>query len=150
VNSGGGCLTCHNGAEEKLDNKLVAVNPLEPTPVAGKNGVIQLNLQIAYDNANAYFRAQWRTRNPYPGEAHQFLRFDGKEWKTYGFPKLDQVVQKGELPGIYEDRFSIMIDDGGVPALQTTVAGSHAMMASATTPSLRTGHKLRRIHYIRL
>jgi hypothetical protein len=26
------------------------------------------------------------------------------------------VVQKGEQPGIYEDRFSIMIDDGGVPA----------------------------------
>jgi hypothetical protein len=116
VTGGGACLTCHKGAEEKLGNKLVAANPLEPTPVAGKNGTIQLNLQIAYDNANAYFRAQWRTRNPYPGEAHQFVRFNGKEWKTYGFPKLDQVVQKGEQPGIYEDRFSIMIDDGGVPA----------------------------------
>jgi hypothetical protein len=95
---------------------LVKANPLEPTPVAGKNGVIQLNLQIAYDNENAYFRAQWKTRNPYPGEAHPFVRYDGKEWKPYGFPKLDQVVQKGEQPGIYEDRFSIMIDDGGVPA----------------------------------
>jgi hypothetical protein len=89
---------------------------LEPTPVAGKNGVIQLNLQVAYDNENAYFRAQWKTRNPYPGEAHPFVRYDGKEWKPYGFPKLDAVVQKGEQPGIYEDRFSIMIDDGGVPA----------------------------------
>jgi Ethylbenzene dehydrogenase len=116
VNNGGACLTCHNGAEEKLGSKLVAANRLEPTPVAGKNGVIQLNLQIAYDNTNAYFRAQWRTRNPYPGEAHQFVRFDGKEWKTYGFPKLDAVVQKGEQPGLYEDRFSIMVDDGGVPA----------------------------------
>jgi hypothetical protein len=116
VNSGGACLTCHNGAEEKLGNRLVAANPLEPMPVSGKNGVIQLDLQIAYDDVNAYFRAQWKTRNPYPGEAHQFVRFDGKEWKTYGFPKLDQVVQKGEQPGIYEDRFSIMIDDGGVPA----------------------------------
>jgi hypothetical protein len=89
---------------------------LEPTPVAGKNGLIQLNFQVAYDNENAYFRAQWKTRNPYPGDAHQFVRFDGKEWKTYGFPKLDAVVQKGEQPAIYEDRFSIMIDDGGVPA----------------------------------
>lgn len=116
VTSGGTCLTCHNGAEEKLGDKLVKANPLEPTPVAGKNGVIPLNLQVAYDNDNAYFRAQWKTRNPYPGEAHPFVRFDGKEWKPYGFPKLDQVVQKGEQPGIYEDRFSIMIDDGGVPA----------------------------------
>jgi hypothetical protein len=116
VSGGGACLTCHKGAEEKLGKKLVEANPLEPTPVAGKNGVMQLNLQVAYDNENAYFRGQWKTRNPYPGDAHQFVRFDGKEWKTYGFPKLDAVVQKGEQPGIYEDRFSIMIDDGGVPA----------------------------------
>jgi hypothetical protein len=115
VTGGGACLTCHKGAEEKLGNNLVVANALEPTPVAGKTGIIQLNLQIAYDNANAYFRAQWKTRNPHPGEAHQFVRFDGKEWKTYGFPKLDQIVQKGGQPGIYEDRFSIMIDDGGVP-----------------------------------
>jgi hypothetical protein len=116
VTGGGACLTCHNGGEEKLGNKLVKANPLEPTPVAGKNGVIQLNIQIAYDNENAYFRAQWKTQNAYPGEAHPFVRYDGKEWKPYGFPKLDAVVQKGEQPGIYEDRFSIMIDDGGVPA----------------------------------
>ena len=99
VTGGGACLTCHNGAEEKLGNKLVKANPLEPTPVAGKNGVIQLNLQIAYDNDNAYFRAQWKTRNPYPGEAHPFVRYDGKEWKPYGFPKLDAVVQKASNQG---------------------------------------------------
>jgi hypothetical protein len=116
VTGGGACLTCHTGTEEKLGNKLVKANPLEPTPVDGKNGVVQLSFQVAYDNENAYFRAQWKTRNPYPGEAHPFVRFDGKEWKPYGYPKLDAVVQKGEQPGIYEDRFSIMIDDGGVPA----------------------------------
>ncbi len=114
VTGGGACLTCHKGTEEKLGNKLVKANKLEPTPVESKNGVIQLSFQVAYDKENAYFRTQWKTRNPYPGEAHQFVRFDGKEWKTYGFPKLDAVVQKGEQPGIYEDRFSIMIDDGGV------------------------------------
>ena len=32
-----------------------------------------------------------------------------------GYPKLDAVVQEGKQPGIYEDRFSIMIDDGSVP-----------------------------------
>ena len=115
VVTGGACLTCHSGQEEKLGNKLVRANPLEPTPVEGKNGVIQLALQIAYDNENAYFRAQWKTRNPHPGEAHPFVRFDGNEWKPYGYPKLDAVVRKGEQPGIYEDRFSIIIDDGGVP-----------------------------------
>ncbi|MDH3315184.1 MAG: ethylbenzene dehydrogenase-related protein [Betaproteobacteria bacterium] len=115
VKAGGACLTCHKGAEEKLGNKLVKANKLEPMPVKGKNGVIKLGLQIAYDDQNAYFRAQWNTRNPYPGEAHPFERFDGKKWEHYGYPKLDKVVQDGKQPGIYEDRFSIMIDDGSVP-----------------------------------
>jgi len=115
VSTGGACVTCHKGTEEKLGNKLVKANKLEPTPVEGKNGVVQLSLQVAYDTENAYFRAQWKTRNNYAGEAHPFLRFDGKAWKPYGYPKLDAVVQKGEQPGIYEDRFSIMIDDGSVP-----------------------------------
>jgi hypothetical protein len=115
VSGGGACLACHQGQEEKLGNKLVRANPLEPTPVEGKNGAIALSLQVAYDSQNAYFRAQWKTRNPYPGEAHPFVRFDGKEWKPYGYPKLDEVVRKGAQPGIYEDRFSIIIDDGGVP-----------------------------------
>lgn len=43
------------------------------------------------------------------------LRFDGKEWKVYGYPKLDKVVQEGAQPSIYEDRMTIMIDDGNVP-----------------------------------
>lgn len=115
VGTGIACVTCHKGTEEKLGDKLVKANKLEPMPVKGKNGVIKLSLQVAYDDQDAYFRAQWKTLNDYPGEAHPFLRFDGKEWKQYGYPKLDAVVQEGKQPGIYEDRFSIMIDDGSVP-----------------------------------
>ena len=115
VSKGIACLMCHKGKEEKMGNKLVKANKLEPMPVEGKNGFIKLSLQIAYDGEDAYFRAQWQTRNNFPGEAHPFLRYDGKEWKQYGYPKLDKVVQDGKQPGIYEDRFSIMIDDGSVP-----------------------------------
>ncbi|MDP1718708.1 MAG: ethylbenzene dehydrogenase-related protein, partial [Burkholderiales bacterium] len=113
--SGGACVTCHKDAEEKLGNKLVKPNKLEPTPVDGKNGSVPVTVQIAYDNENAYFRFQWKTRNNYPGEAYPFLRFDGKEWKPYGHQKLAAAVRKGEQPGISEDRFAIMIDDGAVP-----------------------------------
>ncbi len=115
VNGGGACLTCHTGAEEKFGNKLVKANPLEPTPVEGKNGVVRLNVQVAYDNENAYFRFQWKTRNNYPGEAYPFYRFDGKEWKPYGNQRLAAAVRKGEQPAVYEDRLTMMIDDGSVP-----------------------------------
>jgi len=88
---------------------------LEPNPVKGKKGNVDLHVQAAYDKKNAYLRFQWKTQNPYPGTEHQYLRFDGKEWKVVGYPKLDKVVQEGKQPAMYEDRMSIMIDDGKVP-----------------------------------
>jgi Ethylbenzene dehydrogenase len=114
VASGMPCLACHQGQEQALGKKLVAGGPLEPAPVKGKVGNVDLMLQVAYDDKNAYFRARWKTQNPYPGNEHQYLRFDGTAWKVYGYPKLDKVVQDGTQPGIYEDRFSFMIDDGKV------------------------------------
>jgi hypothetical protein len=115
VAQGTSCVTCHNGQEQKLGEKLVKANKLEPAPVEGKNGSVQLSVQVAYDKESAYFRLQWKTRNPYPGEAYPFLRFDGKEWKPYGNQRLAGAVRKGEQPAVYEDRLSIMIDDGSVP-----------------------------------
>jgi hypothetical protein len=117
VTNGVACVTCHVGpdAEKTMGDKLVKAGPLEPSPVTGKNGWVDLGVQAAYDAKNAYFRFQWKTKNAYPGSEHQYLRFDGKEWKVYGFPKLDKVVQEGKQPGIYEDRMSMMIDDGKVP-----------------------------------
>ncbi len=94
--------------------KIVKGGALEPTPVKGKNGTVDLKFQAAYDAKNAYLRFQWKTLNAYPGSEHQYLRFDGKEWKVYCYPKLDKVVQEGKQPGIYEDRMTIMIDDGKV------------------------------------
>jgi len=115
VLDGAACVTCHTGREKAMGDKIVKGGPLEPTPVKGKNGTVDLKFQAAYDAKNAYLRFQWKTLNPYPGSDHQYLRFDGKEWKVYGFPKLDKVVQEGKQPGIYEDRMTIMIDDGKVP-----------------------------------
>ncbi len=114
VQKGRACLTCHKGKEEELGNRLVKPNVLEPTPPAGKNGSVVLSLQVAYDNDNAYFRAQWKT-NSGPGEGYPAYRFDGKEWKAFGAPRLSAPAYKGEQPAVYEDRFSMMIDDGAVP-----------------------------------
>jgi len=115
VSKGEACVTCHKGQEQQKGDKLVKANKLEPTPVEGKNGSLPLNVQVAYDNENAYFRFQWKTNAAYPGDAYPFYRFDGKEWKPYGAQKLAGVARKGEQPGIYEDRLNMMIDDGKVP-----------------------------------
>jgi hypothetical protein len=117
VARGDACVACHDevDAEKDLGDKLVQAGRLEPTPVGGKTGHVDLKVQAAFDDKNAYLRFQWKTANAFPGTEHQYLRFDGNEWKVYGYPKLDKVVQEGKQPGIYEDRMTIMIDDGKVP-----------------------------------
>lgn len=117
VKAGKACTSCHDekDAEKELGEKLVKAGPLEPMPVAGKEGYKDLKVQAAFDDKNAYLRFQWKTQNAYPGTEHQYLRFDGKEWKVWGFPKLDKIVQDRQMMGLYEDRMSIMIDDGKVP-----------------------------------
>jgi hypothetical protein len=115
VAQGGACLACHTGQEAKLGDKLVKGGPLEPTPPKGKNGTLPLSVQVAYDDRNAYFRFQWKTNAGYAGDGYPYYRFDGKEWKSFGAPRLSAPAYKGEQPAIYEDRMSMIIDDGKVP-----------------------------------
>ncbi len=115
VLKGDSCISCHEGEEADMGNLLVSGKKLEPHPVAGKPGVIDLAVQAAYDNENAYLRFKWKTRNNFPGSAHPHWRFDGAKWSAYGSPRLESKVWKDGKPAIYEDRLSLMIDDGGVP-----------------------------------
>ncbi|NQU57913.1 MAG: hypothetical protein HQ513_11815, partial [Rhodospirillales bacterium] len=62
---GQACVACHKGEEEEMGNKMVGGHDLEPMPVEGKNGLIDLKFQVAYDKEDAYFRFQWKTLNDY-------------------------------------------------------------------------------------
>lgn len=115
VQSGQACVRCHEGEEKELGAALVKGGPLESTPVKGKPGSVELKVQAAYDDRNAYLRFQWRTAADRAGTAYPSYRFDGKGWKVHGYPRLDQVVREGKQPAIYEDRLSLMLDDGKVP-----------------------------------
>ena len=112
---GDSCFSCHEDEEEEIGALIVSGERLEPHPIAGKQAVIDLAVQTAHDAENLYFRFQWQTRNPYPGTAHPHWRFDGGEWTALGWPRLHKKVWGEDQPAIYEDRLSMMIDDGSVP-----------------------------------
>lgn len=114
VKNGQTCVKCHEGEEAKLGANLVKSGPIEPAAIAGKNGHVDLTVQAAYDAKNAYFRFQWKTQGG-PGVEYPYYRFDGKQWKVYGGPRLDADVREGKQPAIYEDRLSVMLGDGKVP-----------------------------------
>jgi hypothetical protein len=115
VEQGQACRTCHEGSEQARGEKIVKGGSLEPAPIAGKNGAIAVAVQAAHDAEYVYFRFQWKSNLNREGRMHDYVRFDGKEWKWYGKHRHDKAVRAGEQPALYEDRFSIMLDDGKTP-----------------------------------
>lgn len=115
VRKGESCLSCHEEEEADIGELIVAGERLEPTPIEGKSGSIDLLVQAAYDAENAYMRFQWKTGNSAPGIAHSNWAFDAKGWQSYGGSRLDDDVMNGDQPAIQEDRLTLMIDDGSVP-----------------------------------
>lgn len=115
VRKGDACISCHEEEETDIGDMIVSGEKLEPNPIDGKPGSIDLLVQAAYDVENAYMRFQWKTANAAPGEAHTYLKFDGAEWQSFGGSRLSEDVRKGDEPAIQEDRLSLMIDDGSVP-----------------------------------
>jgi hypothetical protein len=115
VTQGEACLTCHKNSEKDRGDRIVKGGSIEPTPIPGKNGYIAVVVQAAHDAEYIYFRFQWRTNLNREGRMHDYLRFDGTQWKWYGHDRNDKAVRSGEQPALYEDRFSIMLDDGKVP-----------------------------------
>lgn len=114
VGQGKACIGCHEADEKDLGKILVKGGRTEPTPIPGKNGLIDVTLQAAHDADSVYFRAQWKSNLNREGRMHDYVRFDGKQWKWYGHDRNDKVVRSGQQPALYEDRFSIMLDDGKV------------------------------------
>jgi hypothetical protein len=112
---GDSCVSCHEDEEEELGQTMVSGDRLEPHPIDGKQAVIALATQAAHDSENLYLRFQWKTRNSFAGTAHPHWRFDGNDWKQIGWPRLHEKVWEDGQPAIYEDRLSMMIDDGSVP-----------------------------------
>ncbi len=115
VQRGQSCTTCHQGGEETLGNSIVSGGQLEPNPIEGKSGVIDLTVQSAYDDTNIYWRFQWKTDADRPGQMHDYMRYNGEAWEFYGGPRSSARVRAGDSPPLYEDRLSMIIDDGTVP-----------------------------------
>jgi len=114
VERGESCVSCHEGEEQDIGELIVAGERLEPTPIDGKNPTVDLNVQVAYDGENAYFRFNWPTQMNRPGQMHNYMRFDGEKWEFYGGPRSSEKVRSGAQPPLYEDRLSMMVDDGSV------------------------------------
>ncbi|MEW6409811.1 MAG: ethylbenzene dehydrogenase-related protein [Nitrospirota bacterium] len=104
------CIICHKGKEPDLAKNILARR--EPTPIARKEPTKELSVKSAYDDEYIYLRFQWKAKEACFHRAYQV--FDGKEWKKQGGIDRPYNESKG-VPAQYEERLSIMIDDGKNP-----------------------------------
>lgn len=118
VSAGAPCSACHTGQEATLGERIAAGGLLEPEPISGKRGAIELRVQTAYDDEQLYLRLQWPTQQDRPGQVHDFLRWDGQGWSPFGGPRSKSDVRSGTIPPLYEDRVAIALDDGRIPAFE--------------------------------
>jgi hypothetical protein len=119
VQQGEACVECHEGEQAEIGQLIVSGERLEPDPIEGKVGSIEVQAQAAYDEQNLYMRFQWPTQLDRPGRYHEFKRYDGEKWASYGGHRASPAVKSGEQPPLYEDRLAIMLDDGSVEHFAT-------------------------------
>jgi hypothetical protein len=67
-----------------------------------------LQVKAAYNGRDMFFRYRWPTKQP--SIYHDMLKFEGGKWVRIG-----ASVAGPEPLGIYEDRLTMLVDDGSVP-----------------------------------
>ncbi|WP_022941994.1 ethylbenzene dehydrogenase-related protein [Psychromonas hadalis] len=101
------CSNCHQGEEQGLGDLLIKNDHLDK--MAGKAGSLKTQFQFANDDQFLYVKATWKTASPFPARLHDTLLYKKGKWTIIGGDR-----GKNPYTPIYEDRFSIMIDDGSV------------------------------------
>jgi len=67
-----------------------------------------LEVKAAYNGRDIFFRYRWPTSRP--SIYHDMLKYEGGKWVRYG-----ASVAGPQPQGIYEDRLTMLVDDGSVP-----------------------------------
>src|SRR3990170_4456940 len=119
VVAGTTCQTCHAGQEKMKGESLVKHARLEPDPIAGKAGSLDVAVRAAFDDQYIYLRFEWQA--PQPGASHELWRYDGTRWAAWGGPKPDAT--KANTPPSYEERLVLMFTERNVPAADGAKTG---------------------------
>lgn len=69
---------------------------------------MSFQVRAAYNGRDIFFRYRWPARQP--SIYHDMMKFDGAKWVRYG-----ASVAGPQPQGIYEDRVTMLVDDGSVP-----------------------------------
>ena len=73
-----------------------------------KQLTMPLQVMVAYNDRDIFFRFRWPARQP--SIYHDMMKFEGGKWIRHG-----DSVPGPQPDGIYEDRVTMLVDDGSIP-----------------------------------
>lgn len=86
-------------------------NDLKRNIYIPKDLTMPLQVKAAYNGEKIFFRYRWPAAQPYI--YHDMMKYEGGQWKRYG-----NSVPGPQPEGIYEDRLTMLVDDGSVPEFE--------------------------------
>jgi len=60
VRKGAPCLECHEDEEKDMGKLIASGKKLEPSPIEGKPGSVNISVKSTYDDENVYFQLSWK------------------------------------------------------------------------------------------
>lgn len=89
----------------------VITNDLQRNIYIPETLTIPLQIKAAYNDDRIFFRYRWPADAPHI--YHDMMKFQDGTWERYG-----KSVAGPQPQGIYEDRVTMMVDDGAVPEFE--------------------------------
>lgn len=125
MREGKSCLYCHAGEEQAIGNLVASGEKLEPSPVPGLPGTLELTVRHGVDDQVAWFEMSWQS----PDLAQPAGDEDAQAMATVmiGTPELPVASIAGCWAACHSD-MPAMPDDAGDPEIKKYLPGSRTAM----------------------
>jgi nitrate/TMAO reductase-like tetraheme cytochrome c subunit len=98
---GENCSTCHANEAAEMGTKIVTGEKAEPTPIPGKRGSVEVQVQAARDDENLYLRLRWQDGGHVPVPFVEGGRMDPENPVKVAMMLVGEGIERGEQAGCW-------------------------------------------------
>lgn len=99
--TGDRCAFCHIKELDDMGAKMVSGEKVEPTPIPGKRGHIDVSVQAAHDDENVYFRFSWKDAPHKPAPFVDGGKMDPENQTKLAVMIAGTEIEHAELAGCW-------------------------------------------------
>ncbi|MBL8588527.1 MAG: NapC/NirT family cytochrome c [Methylobacteriaceae bacterium] len=101
LRGGDRCVTCHDKEVREMGAKLVSGEKAEATPIKGKRGSVDVQVQVAHDKEKIYFRFQFPKAPHTPVDGYADGKMDPANETKVSVMVSGPSIERAELAGCW-------------------------------------------------